>query len=238
MPRFGGSLFMIEMKKRLYDLTLVAVENILSPYLKNTQESIDIKSYLKGILDEKQSEYFALQFEDIKDKTKKDLKFTYESDPAANSIEEIAACYPGIYATIIYRIAHVFYELNEKIKARICSEFAHSRTGIDIHPGAKIDSPFFIDHGTGIVIGETTIIGKNVKMYQGVTLGALSLDNSEAVRGKKRHPTIEDNVTMYAYATILGGNTVIKKNSIIGSNALVTKTVEENSKIVSKCKHQ
>lgn len=147
----------------------------------------------------------------------------YNGDPAAKSGGEVIVSYPGLEAIIVYRIAHFLYECGVPVIPRIMSEHVHGKTGIDIHPGAKIGESFFIDHGTGVVIGETTIIGNNVKIYQGVTLGALSV--KKTLQNSKRHPTIEDNVTIYANATILGGETVIGKGSVIGGNSWITKSV-------------
>lgn len=161
-----------------------------------------------------------------------DAEAIYRGDPAAESVDEVIIAYPGFMAITIYRIAHELYLLKLPIIPRILAEHAHELTGIDIHPGANIGSPFFIDHGTGIVIGETTIIGKNVKLYQGVTLGALSVDKSLAQT--KRHPTIEDEVVIYSQAVILGGNTVIGKNSVIGGNAWITQSIPENSIVYNK----
>lgn len=161
-----------------------------------------------------------------------DAEAIYEGDPAAESLDEVILAYPGFMAILIYRIAHELYELKVPIIPRILSEYAHGITGVDIHPGAEIASPFFIDHGTGIVIGETTTIGKNVKLYQGVTLGALSVDKSLAQT--KRHPTIDDNVTIYAQAVILGGETVVGRNSIIGGNSWVTKSIPPNSVVINR----
>jgi len=147
----------------------------------------------------------------------------FNGDPAAKSGDEVIVSYPGLQAIIVYRLAHFLYECGVPVIPRIMSEHIHGRTGIDIHPGAKIGESFFIDHGTGVVIGETTIIGKNVKIYQGVTLGALSVKKS--LKNTKRHPTIEDDVTIYANATILGGETVIGKGSVIGGNSWITESV-------------
>ncbi len=160
-----------------------------------------------------------------------DLQAAYDGDPAATSIDEIIFAYPGIQAITIYRLAHELYELNVPILPRIMTEYAHSTTGIDIHPGATIGRFFFIDHGTGIVIGETTVIGENVKVYQGVTLGALSTRGGQTLRGVRRHPTIEDNVTIYSNASILGGDTVIGHDSIIGGNTFITQSVPPESHI-------
>lgn len=156
-----------------------------------------------------------------------DAAYILENDPASNSIEEIYLAYPGFYSIAIYRLSHELYLLDLLLFSRLMSEYAHRITGTDIHAGATIASPFFIDHATGIVIGETTVIEKHVKIYQGVTLGALSI--SKEMKGSKRHPTVEKNVCIYANATILGGTTTIGKNSIIGGNSWVTKTIPANS---------
>lgn len=161
-----------------------------------------------------------------------DAEAIYKGDPAAESIDEVILAYPGLMAISIYRFAHILYNINVPILPRIFTEHAHQITGIDIHPGADIDSPFFIDHGTGVVVGETTKIGKNVKLYQGVTLGALSVEKS--LSHTKRHPTIEDDVIIYSQAVILGGNTIIGKNSIIGGNSWITQSVPANSIVSSK----
>jgi len=166
----------------------------------------------------------------------KDVGSSYEGDPAALSLDEIVLSYPGVDAIATYRIAHTLYEKRVPIIPRLMTERAHSRTGIDIHPGAVIGPHFFIDHGTGVVIGETTTIGKNVKLYQGVTLGALSPFDREGNprKGEKRHPTIEDDVIIYANATILGGKTVIGKGSVIGGNTWITKSVAPGSVVNKK----
>lgn len=152
-----------------------------------------------------------------------DAEAIYKGDPAAESLDEVVLAYPGFLAIAIYRLAHNFYMQDVPIFPRLLTEYAHQLTGIDIHPGAKIGKSFCIDHGTGIVIGETTVIGDNVKMYQGVTLGALSVEKSLA--NTKRHPTIEDNVVIYAQAVILGGGTVIGHDSVIGGNSWITRSV-------------
>ena len=163
-----------------------------------------------------------------------DVEAAYAGDPAATSTDEIIFCYPGLFAITVYRLAHVLYELRVPMLPRIMTEYAHGITGIDIHPGATIGNYFFIDHGTGIVIGETTIIGENVKVYQGVTLGGLSTRAGQGLRGKKRHPTIEDNVTIYANASILGGETVIGRDSVIGANAFITHSIPEATTVSIK----
>ena len=164
-----------------------------------------------------------------------DLQASYEGDPAASGKEEIIFSYPGLFAITVYRLAHVLYQLGVPMIPRIMTEHAHSVTGIDIHPGASVGEYFFIDHGTGIVIGETTVIGNHVKIYQGVTLGALSTRGGQNLRGKRRHPTIEDNVTIYAGASILGGDTVIGRNSVIGSNAFITESIGAGTRVTTKC---
>lgn len=163
----------------------------------------------------------------------KDVEAEFNGDPAANSKEEIIFCYPGIFAIFVYRIAHVLYELKVPFIPRIMSEYAHSETGIDINPGATIGEYFFIDHGTGIVIGETTVIGNNVKIYQGVTLGALSTSKGQELSGVKRHPTIEDNVVIYANTTILGGETVVGMNSVVAGNSFVTTSIPRDTRVSS-----
>ena len=162
----------------------------------------------------------------------KDAETILNFDPAANSVEEVLVAYPGFYATAIYRLSHQLYQQGIKILPRLFTEYAHSKTGIDIHPGAPIGETFFIDHGTGIVIGETTVIGNNVKIYQGVTLGALNVSKEKAKT--KRHPTIEDNVIIYSGATILGGDTVVGHDSVIGGNVWLTYSVLPNSIIYHK----
>lgn len=160
----------------------------------------------------------------LKDTFDEDALAMYTVDPAANSLEEVKQFYPGYKAVVFYRIAHILFEHNKKELARGVSEYAHSITGIDIHPGATIGKHFAIDHGTGVVIGETAEIGDNVTIYQGVTLGAIHLENRDQV-GQKRHPTIKDNVVIYANATILGGDTVIGEGATIGANTYITKSV-------------
>lgn len=166
----------------------------------------------------------------------KDVRAAFEGDPAAKSHDEIIFSYPGLFAIAVYRIAHHLWEQGLPLIPRIMSEYAHSATGIDIHPGAHIGESFFIDHGTGVVVGETTEIGNHVRLYQGVTLGALSLgrDAGERFRDKKRHPTIEDDVIIYAGATILGGDTVIGARSVIGGNVWLTESVPPDTRVFMK----
>lgn len=167
----------------------------------------------------------------IREYIEMDVEASFEGDPAAYNKDEIIYSYPGLFAILVNRIAHELFLLKVPLIPRIMTEYAHSQTGIDIHPGASIGKYFFIDHGTGIVIGETTEIGDNVKVYQGVTLGALSTRGGQSLRSKKRHPTIEDNVTIYSGASILGGNTVIGKGAVIGGNAFITKSVPAGAKV-------
>jgi serine O-acetyltransferase len=163
-----------------------------------------------------------------------DVTAAYEGDPAALGTDEIIFSYPGIFAITVYRVAHELFMLNIPMLPRIMTEYAHGITGIDIHPGAQIGKYFFIDHGTGIVIGETTVIGERVKIYQGVTLGALSTRNVAKLKGRKRHPTIGNNVTIYSGTTILGGDTVIGDGATIGGNAFITGSVGAGMKVSIK----
>lgn len=181
--------------------------------------------------DYKASQYIE-KLSDIKELLLDDIDATFNNDPSSKSKEEIIVSYPGIYAIMVYRLAHELFINNVPLLPRLISEVAHSKTGIDIHPGAKIGKYFFIDHGTGIVIGETSVIGDNVRIYQGVTLGALSLKDAQKLKNVKRHPTIKDNVIIYANASILGGDTIIGNNVIIGGNVFITSSVEDN-KIVT-----
>ena len=168
----------------------------------------------------------------IAQKVQMDLEATFDGDPAAASREEILFSYPGLFAILVYRVAHELYHMQIPILPRMMSEYAHSHTGIDIHPGAQIGDYFFIDHGTGIVVGETTVIGDRVKLYQGVTLGALSTRDGHRSRAGQRHPTVEDDVTIYSGASILGGETVIGRGSVVGGNAFLTDSVREDTQVV------
>ena len=163
-----------------------------------------------------------------------DLEAFFDGDPAATSLDEIIIAYPGLFAIMVNRVAHVLFQLGVPLIPRIMTEHAHSRTGIDIHPGATIGRYFFIDHGTGIVIGETTVIGDYVKIYQGVTLGALSTRGGQSLRGKRRHPTIEDRVTIYSGASVLGGDTVIGHDAVIGGNAFITSSIAPGTRVSVK----
>ena len=174
---------------------------------------------------------FVEQLPSIRARLADDVGAAYEGDPAATGLREIVLAYPAIRALSIYRIAHELHTLGVPLLPRIMTEYAHDRTGIDIHPGARIGNHFFIDHGTGVVIGETAEVGDRVRIYQGVTLGAESLRDSSTLRGVKRHPTVEDDVTIYAGTTILGGDTVIGTGSIIGGNVWLTRCVPPNTMV-------
>ena len=221
-PNFSNSPVdsILELEKRItilrYEMKAILYEGLL-------QEKTAPQEIIDAFFDTLPAIYHTLQ---------KDIDATYEGDPAAKSREEVVRAYPGFYAIAAYRIAHLLLSLGVKTIPRLITEHAHGKTGIDIHPGAVIGENFFIDHGTGIVIGETTVIGNHVKIYQGVTLGALSVSKHDAAT--KRHPTIKDNVIIYSGATILGGRTVIGSNSIIGGNVWLTKSVPSNSKIYYK----
>jgi len=201
------------LKGNLYELLMISFDN-------NTQTT------------ERVLEGFWAQLPAIYEAIKKDAEAIYAGDPAAYSQSEVVLTYPGFYAIAVYRLANVFYQFKVPYLPRILAEYAHRKTGIDIHPGASIGSNFCIDHGTGIVIGETAIIGNNVKIYQGVTLGALSVDKTLAQT--KRHPTIEDDVVIYSNATILGGETIIGKGSIVGGNVWLIETIPPYSRVYHK----
>jgi serine O-acetyltransferase len=178
---------------------------------------------------------FLEQLPTIRELLATDVQAAYDGDPACKSPAEVIFCYPGLEAITVYRLAHLLHELSIPFIPRMMSEWAHSRTGIDIHPGATIGPYFFIDHGTGVVVGETSHIGSHVKLYQGVTLGALSFptdEDGQLVRGQKRHPTLEDGVVVYANATILGGRTVVGHHSVIGSSVWLTRTVAPHTTVV------
>lgn len=195
-----------------------------------TPERMD--SFLR--LGKKRTVEFFARLPEIRRALAMDVEAAYAGDPACKGPEEVIFCYPGLTAITVYRLAHALLELEIPLIPRMMTEWAHAETGIDIHPGAKIGEHFFIDHGTGVVIGETCEIGDWVKLYQGVTLGALSFPKDAGgmlVRGTKRHPTLGDNVVVYANATILGGDTVVGKNSVIGSNVWLVHSVAENSTV-------
>ena len=203
---------------------------LMEDVMYNLNRQIKLVLQNEGVEDaeEKAQEICLAFFEEIphvRALVQTDVQAAYDGDPAATSKDEVIFCYPGLFAISVYRLAHVLYRLGVPMIPRIMTEHAHSITGIDIHPGATVGDHFFIDHGTGIVIGETTVIGTHVKIYQGVTLGGLTTRGGQSLRGKKRHPTIEDNVTIYAGASVLGGETVIGSDCVIGSNAFITKSI-------------
>lgn len=171
---------------------------------------------------------------EVQERLLKDVQAGFDGDPAAKSKEEIISSYPGVFAIYVYRLAHILYVENVPHIPRIMTEYAHGKTGIDINPGAVIGDYFFIDHGTGVVIGETTEIGRNVKLYQGVTLGALPTRQGQQLANVKRHPTIHDNVTIYSNSSVLGGETVIGENTIIGGNTFITESIPANTKVSAK----
>jgi serine O-acetyltransferase len=183
------------------------------------------------------AEIFLERLPQIRSLLVRDVQAAFDGDPAATNLDEVILAYPGVLAVSVYRIAHAIYDLGVPMMARIMTEWAHSKTGADIHPGAKIGAAFFIDHATGVVIGETTDIGEGVKLYQGVTLGALSFPrdaSGQIIRGKKRHPTVESGSTLYANATVLGGQTVVGAGSVIGGSVFLTRSVPPRSRVSLK----
>ncbi len=203
-----------------------------TPFERLTSDLEVVHGLISGLMGSHKASRFVDCLPAIRHCAAMDVEASFEGDPAAKTYAEVVVSYPSVYAVSTYRIAHEFYLLGEPVVARIMAEEAHSRTGIDIHPGAVIGCHFFIDHGTGVVIGETTDIGDRVKMYHGVTLGAFSNKSGRADANKKRHPTIEDDVTIYPNATILGGGTTIGTGAVIGGNAWVTQSVPEYTRVV------
>lgn len=199
-------------------------------YLRKWQQ-MRVKYLLTPVVGKKKTTVFLQRLPWIREMLLEDLRAAIAADPAAESLEEIRLCYPGFYAVTVFRLAHELYSLQVPLLPRMMTELAHSRTGIDIHPGASIGRQFFIDHGTGVVIGQTAVIGNCVKLYQGVTLGGQTTRGVPRLRGRKRHPTVQDDVTIYANATILGGQTVIGTGSTIGANAFVTGSVPVGSTV-------
>ncbi|MBR6985103.1 MAG: serine acetyltransferase [Ruminococcus sp.] len=223
----------IKVRTRRNNLSML-IEDVFFKLVKQIKIVLNSENDDDEVLTEKALKItfsFMSRLKKIKEYIDSDVQAAYDGDPAAYSVDEIIFSYPGLFAIFVNRVAHELYQLGVPIIPRMMTEYAHSKTGIDIHPGASIGKNFFIDHGTGIVIGETTVIGDNVKIYQGVTLGALSTRGGQQLKNKKRHPTIEDNVTIYSGASILGGNTVIGKNVVIGGNAFVTCSVPEGAKV-------
>ena len=212
---------------------------IIFPNLSKNQIYEDVNKMLELLLNKSIDDEIFLKYRIKKIKLKELIKqidndaiFNYQNDPSALSVEQVKQTYPGFYCIILHRIAHILWENNQKEIARIISEYAHSKTGIDIHPACIIGKNFAIDHGSGIVIGETTIIGNNVRIYHNVTLGAKSLNKPNELRSKKRHPTIKNNVIIYAGASILGGSTIIGNNVIIGSNVIITQSIADNKVVM------
>lgn len=210
---------------------LIKQISIVLEYLPENQKNSEEEILEKA---EKITFSFLEKIPEIREYIETDVQAAFDGDPAAYNKDEIIFSYPGLYAILINRIAHELYLLGVPLIPRIMTEYAHSETGIDIHPGATIGKYFFIDHGTGIVIGETTVIGDNVKIYQGVTLGALSTRGGQNLKSKKRHPTIMDNVTIYSGASILGGETVVGKDVVVGGNAFITKSIPDGAKVSIK----
>ena len=222
-PEYYIGSALTDLYEKLYGQIVLALS------YKKKKVSGTVRDRAKEICDR----YFA-KLPDVQRTLLKDVEAGYNGDPAAKSMEEVICSYPGFLAIFVYRIAHGLYVENVPFIPRIMTEYAHARTGIDINSGAEIGEYFFIDHGTGVVIGETTVIGDNVKLYQGVTLGALSLKSGQKLAGKKRHPTVGNGVTIYANATILGGETVIGDGSVIGGNTFITSSVGKDSRVSAK----
>ena len=222
--------------KKLFRLLFPLDDKLYDPEIREEGMAIinQLDEAISGLVpeNEKQAQRLFDSLSSIKKTLLGDAKYIFDSDPAAGELSEVISIYPGFFAIYCYRIAHCLAVMAVPLIPRMITEYAHKNTGIDIHPGASIGSPFSIDHGTGIVIGETTIIGNHVKLYQGVTLGALSVDKNKA--SKKRHPTIEDNVILYAGCTILGGETVVGRNSIIGGNVWLTESIAPFSVVYHK----
>ena len=224
--------FVFEVRDYLFPGYFERISGSEESYLAKKKKNIE-KLYKKNICSST-GEYFLAKLPELKEKLNKDVDFMFEGDPASESKDEVIITYPGLLAIMFYRIAHEIWLLGVPYAPRIITEAAHSMTGIDINPGCKIGCPFFIDHGTGIVIGETSEIGNYVKMYHGVTLGALSLEDGRELVGQKRHPTIKDHVTIYAGASILGGDTIIEEGATIGSNVFIVNSVVKNAKVIYK----
>lgn len=216
---------------RSLENTEASVAELKRRFTQYFESVIPLKQDLKPVIAQKVDEFFD-KIPSLIEALDLDAAAAFQGDPAAYSKEEVIITYPGFYAVCIYRLAHALHELEIPLLPRLMSEYAHEKTGIDIHPGAVIGPSFFIDHGTGVVIGETSIIGKNVKIYQGVTLGALSV--KKRLQSIKRHPTIEDDVVIYANSIILGGDTIIGKGSIIGGNTWLTQSIPAKSIVFNK----
>ncbi|UWG98117.1 serine acetyltransferase [Dehalobacter sp. DCM] len=218
---------LIEINEKLTQQIMYALRYAL--HTKESWDNVDVKTQAEDI-----SWQFLSKIPEIREYLATDVQAAYDGDPAADDKAIIIFAYPGLLAISIYRMAHELYLLNVPLIPRIMTEYAHNETGIDIHAGAEIGKYFFIDHGTGVVIGQTTIIGDNVKIYQGVTLGALSTRGGQSLRNHKRHPTLEDDVTVYSGASIFGGETVIGKGAVIGSNVFITRSVPSGTRVIIK----
>ena len=227
---FAGNELSIIYEKLYKQIKIALLFSLRDKKDKNKDEAKSNEKSIDEISEELTLE-FIKKLPKVQELILKDVEAELQGDPAASSLEEIIFSYPGIYAISIYRVAHVLYELKIPFIPRIMTEHAHSKTGIDINPGATIGEYFFIDHGTGIVIGETTTIGDHVKIYQGVTLGALSTMKGQELSGVKRHPTIENNVVIYANTTILGGETVVGEGSVVAGNTFLTQSVPANTTV-------
>jgi serine O-acetyltransferase len=224
-PQMGQNSFDDEQE---LEIALMKTENDLKYILSCLHKEFDPNFEAS----QKLVDTFYASLDTIEQQLSSDAQFIADEDPAANSIEEVLICYPGFYAIAVYRIAHFFYQHEIPLLPRVLTEIAHQKTGIDIHPGATIASPFFIDHGTGIVIGETTTIGERVKIFQGVTLGALSVRRK--MKDTKRHPTIGQGSIIYSNTTILGGETTIGENTTVGGNVWLTESIPANSQVYRK----
>ncbi len=214
------------------------LENISYELTKQTEKALDVVENSGKQTERKNREKaralvweFLQTLPKLRDILAEDVQAAYDGDPAAFNTDEVIFSYPGLFAISVYRIAHALHILGVPMIPRIMTEYAHNLTGIDIHPGAAIGEYFFIDHGTGVVIGETTVIGSHVKIYQGVTLGGLSTKGGQSLRNVKRHPTLKDHVTVYAGASILGGETLIGEGAVIGSNAFITSSVPDHTRV-------
>ena len=236
--------FFREKSHKIYNLSHTVSTLIEDVLFHLNKQIMVVMKYTKAFSEEQEEELeefaqnasvaFLKTIPKIREYLDTDLQAALDGDPAASSKEEIIFSYPGLYAITVYRLAHELFLLKVPLIPRMMTEHAHSKTGIDIHPGATIGKYFFIDHGTGIVVGETTVIGEHVKLYQGVTLGALSTKGGQKLRHVRRHPTICDNVTIYSGASILGGNTVIEEGVVVGGNAFITKSVSKGTKVSVK----
>ncbi|MBA3500719.1 MAG: serine acetyltransferase [Deltaproteobacteria bacterium] len=229
-----------ELSYELRDQVYRALHHKRQQALGKTGQETDLECADCGAKAKAIVEKFIGQLPELRAQIRLDLRAAFEADPAATGIDEILLTYPGTYALTTYRMAHALLRGGSVIIPRMMTEIAHRRTGIDIHPGAEIGKSFFVDHGTGVVIGETTLIGDHVRIYQGVTLGALTVPQGEArpEPGKRRHPTLEDDVVIYANATILGGDTVIGKGAVIGGNAFITASVAAGARVSGSSRTQ